>query len=81
MEEVDRGGSLEEEEYLEGFPTVWKALRQIAVGAVFRLGQLTMDIIWWVYEMDFQLGQAANEMMREVVAELGMANVEMMQVA
>ena len=65
-EGVDTGG--EGEEYLEGFPTVWKALKQ-----------LFKDIVWWLCMMDIQLGRDYSNMMREAVAELGMANAEMIQ--
>ena len=51
----------------------------MVVGAIYNLGKLFKDIIWWICMTDIQLGKAYNDLMREAVAKLGMANAEMLQ--
>ena len=48
VEEVDRGGQWEEEEeYLEGFPAVGKALKELAVKAIWWIGKQVLRAMYW----------------------------------
>ena len=65
MEEVDRGGSVGEEEYLEGWPVVGKALKDLAMRAIICLkwvDEKLLEVTVWVMEqLLIECGEAQGE--------------------
>ena len=48
-----------EEEYLEGFPTVWKALKDLAIKAMWWAGRQIFNGMYWLGGMELKIFEAA----------------------
>ena len=71
---MDKGGDEkgEEGEALVGFPMMGKALDQLAVKAIYGLGQILLNAVFWFGDLDKKIDDAAMWAMGQILEEVGL---------